>query len=210
MNVRKISRLALTALLVAVFVAPSMSGERRSSRRTELEKLAHELEQRLGRNAVRIERPAHDDPRRSGGRESASRVPTRSSFAGAIIDEMNIARARHGLPPLAPEPRMSSAASKRIDHMHELGYFDHVGPDGLQPFRWVDRAGYRYAEVGENLALGYGSAATVVDGWMRSPGHRANILGRFSDVGIAISDTAPVRGYRAPLVVALYARPALR
>ncbi|HWW62290.1 MAG TPA: CAP domain-containing protein, partial [Thermoanaerobaculia bacterium] len=73
------------------------------------------------------------------------------------------------------------------------------------PFTWVDRRGYDYRVIGENLAVGYRTSGTIVDGWMHSPGHRANILGSsFDEVGIAFADGSPVRGYRAPLVVVLY------
>jgi uncharacterized protein YkwD len=74
----------------------------------------------------------------------------------------------------------------------------------VQPFVWATRQGYRYRLIGENLALGYRGTA-VVDGWMHSPAHRENILqSEFDEVGIAVADTSPRRGYRAPLVVALY------
>ena len=79
-----------------------------------------------------------------------------------------------------------------------------MAPDGTQPWVWVSRRGYRYRTVGENLAVGYGTADRVVRGWMNSPGHRANILQHgFDEVGIAIADGAPLRGYAGPTVVAI-------
>jgi uncharacterized protein YkwD len=73
--------------------------------------------------------------------------------------------------------------------------------------RWVRARGYRYRLIGENLALGYRSSQSVVNGWMNSPGHRENILtSGFDEVGIALVNDSPRRGYRGPLVVALYGR----
>jgi uncharacterized protein YkwD len=120
---------------------------------------------------------------------------------------MNRERAAHGLGPLRLEPRLSLAAEDRVQDMMRKRYFDHVSPDGISPFSWVKARGYRYRMVGENLALGYRGSASVVNGWMNSPGHRENILqSGFDEVGIAFADASPQRGYRGPLVVALYAR----
>lgn len=207
LKTRRINRLTAAALLVALIEVPSVFAEKRTHRRTDLENLARELEQRLGRNAVRIERTQKADGRKG---TPVPAHPRGTSFVESIVDEMNRVRVRHGLDELRLHPELARASSMRVAHMHEHNYFDHVGPDGTQPFSWIARTGYRYTEAGENLAIGHASAADVVNGWMRSPGHRANILGRYSDVGIAVSDSTPVRGYRAPLVVAMYARPSLR
>jgi uncharacterized protein YkwD len=119
---------------------------------------------------------------------------------------MNRERAARGLGPLRLNPTLSDAAGDRIDDMFAKRYFDHVSPDGVQPFVWATRRGYRYRLIGENLAVGF-RGTSVVDGWMRSPGHRENILQRgFDEVGIAIADGAPQRGYKGPTVVAMYGR----
>jgi len=119
---------------------------------------------------------------------------------------MNRQRSAHGLRPLRLDSRLSLAARDRANDMFEKHYFNHVSPDGIDPFSWALRRGYRYSLIGENLALGYRGSGPIVDGWMHSPGHRENILtGEFDEVGIAIGDGSPTRGYRGPLVVALYA-----
>ncbi len=118
---------------------------------------------------------------------------------------MNSERAAYGLQPLRLNSRLALAADDRVEDMFAKEYFNHVSPDGLQPWTWVHRRGYNYRLIGENLAVGYPSAAAVVDGWMHSPGHRANILGRgFNEVGVALGAGSPTRGYRGPTVVALY------
>ena len=182
--------IALIAVIAITF-SPSVNAENRSrSRTSDLEKLAAELEQKFGRGSVSIER--------------ASTPAASSSAADAIVAAMNRERTSRGLRPLRLNERLSLAANDRIGDMFAKNYFAHVSPDGVQPFVWAQQRGYRYRLIGENLAVGYRGTA-VVDGWMRSPGHRENILQRgFEEVGIAIADGAPQRGYRGPTVVAMY------
>lgn len=126
------------------------------------------------------------------------------TYADAILTAMNRERKAHGLRPLRLNEKLSKAAFDRIEDMFAKSYFAHVSPDGLEPFVWAQARGYRYRLIGENLAVGYRGTA-VVDGWMKSRGHRENILQRgFDEVGIAIVDGAPQRGYRGPTVVAMY------
>jgi uncharacterized protein YkwD len=110
---------------------------------------------------------------------------------GALLQAMNEQRARRGLPRLHRNVRLDAAAADRIRDMFEYGYFDHVAPDGMEPFVWVRDRGYRYLRVGENLATGQRAAREVVEQWMGSPGHRANVLGNFEDAGIAIASGSP-------------------
>jgi uncharacterized protein YkwD len=189
----KIQSLALICLLAAV----SAFGENRSRGRTDLEKLAAELEARLGRGSVVVERA------KPAPAPSVVRMPETAAY-DTILDAMNKERSARGLRPLRINAQLSAAAGDRVKDMFAKRYFDHVAPDGLEPFVWASQRGYRYRIIGENLALGYRGTA-VVDGWMRSRGHRENILQqRFDEVGIAIADGAPQRGYRGPLVVAMY------
>ncbi len=186
-------------VLVATLAAPlSLSAENRTPRRSSLSDLARELESVLGRGSVEVHgsRPA--------------RRPTRSYdslSAEAIVAATNRERAAHGLAPLRLNNKLSAAAGDRITDMFDQHYFDHVAPDGTQPFVWAKRRGYSYSLIGENLAVGYPTAQRVVTGWMNSPGHRQNILQRgFDEIGIAVASGTPVRGYSGPTIVAMYGR----
>ena len=129
--------------------------------------------------------------------------------AESIVAAMNAERRQRGLRELRLDPRLNAAAADRTRDMFAKGYFNHVAPDGTQPFVWVRNHHYRYATIGENLADGYRSARAVVDGWMRSPGHRANVLGNsFQDVGLSIVRGSPTRRTNGYTVVAIYAREA--
>jgi uncharacterized protein YkwD len=129
---------------------------------------------------------------------------------GSVLAAMNGYRERKDLAPLRRDARLDAAAADRIRDMFAQGYFDHVAPDGTQPFVWVRHRGYTYAALGENLATGQRAARQVVDQWMRSKGHRANILGDFEDVGIAIAEGSPTGRYHGYTFVAVYGREGLR
>ena len=125
--------------------------------------------------------------------------------AVAIVDAMNVERAQQGLAPLRLNTRLSLAAVDRLRDMFAKHYFDHVSPDGIDPFSWFDKRGYHYTEAGENLAVGYGTPSGIVDGWMHSAAHRENVLkAHFDEVGIAITSGSPRRPFSGPTVVALY------
>ncbi|HEX8254357.1 MAG TPA: CAP domain-containing protein [Thermoanaerobaculia bacterium] len=108
-----------------------------------------------------------------------------------VIRVMNAYRAEAALPPLASDRRLHLAAEDRMRHMEEESYWAHQAPDGTSPFVWVKAREYNYERVGENLATGFETAKVLVEAWMESPGHRANIMSPyFEDCGIAIIDGA--------------------
>lgn len=182
--------IALTAVL-AVLVPPSASAEKRTQSRTAAQ-LEAEMARVFGARRSTQKRTAQ-----------ATMLPSRGEVA-SILEAMNDERATRGLGPLRLNQQLSRAAQDRVEDMFAKNYFAHVSPDGVEPFVWVTRHGYRYRIIGENLAVGF-RGMSVVDGWMRSPGHRENILqSAFDEVGIAIAEGSPRRGYRGPLVVAMY------
>ena len=77
-----------------------------------------------------------------------------------------------------------------------MGQMTHTGSDGSDAGTRIGRAGYSAGTWGENVAAGYGSASSVVDGWMNSSGHRANILnGAFTQIGVAVAYSADGTAY---------------
>jgi uncharacterized protein YkwD len=106
-----------------------------------------------------------------------------------VLVLMNEYRADEGLPPLTLEKRLTAAADDRMRHMEEEAYWSHTSPDGISPFTWVKVRAYQFHKVGENLANGFETARVLLESWMESPGHRANIMSAdFEDVGISIID----------------------
>ncbi len=130
---------------------------------------------------------------------------TLSTARSATLCLLNAQRAAHGLRPLRPERRLQAAATAYSRLMVRHRFFDHTTPAGTPLERRVARSGYRrWSTVAENIGWGAGSLstpATVVAAWMRSPGHRANILSpRLRQVGVGIALGAPVpvgRGLRS-------------
>jgi uncharacterized protein YkwD len=115
--------------------------------------------------------------------------------AREVLARVNAARAaghRCGgrpYPPVAPlqlTGRLSQVALEHSVDMARSGNLDHQGRDGSSPAERVRRTGYAVQLVGENIAGGVPTAAEVVDGWLTSPGHCANIMdGRFTEMGLA-------------------------
>jgi uncharacterized protein YkwD/stress response protein SCP2 len=105
-----------------------------------------------------------------------------------VVDLTNRERTRTGLRPLAVDPQLAAAAQAYSTDMATRDFYSHTSPEGTQPWDRAAAAGSRRRTIGENIACGQRSAAEVVDGWMNSPGHRANILkADFTHIGIGFA-----------------------
>ena len=112
----------------------------------------------------------------------------------SVVAAMNEYRAEHHLPPLREDARLDAAAGDRMRDMEDQAYWAHDAPDGRSPFTWLEPNGYTFHFAGENLATGFDTTEVLVEGWMESPGHRANILSpHYEDCGIAIIDGMTMR-----------------
>ncbi|MFF7844620.1 CAP domain-containing protein [Streptomyces ossamyceticus] len=96
--------------------------------------------------------------------------------ADEVIALTNARRTATGLPPLAFDPLLTVAAQAHCDDMVARAFYAHTSPEGGEPWHRAAAAGSTRRTIGENIACGQRSAAEVVEGWMNSPGHRANIL----------------------------------
>lgn len=125
-----------------------------------------------------------------------------------VITWTNVQREGNGLKPLAENPNLNVAAELKVQDMFAKQYFAHEGPDGKGAGDWVKIAGYEFIAVGENLALGnFGDDQALVQAWMASPGHRANILnGKFTEIGVAVSK-GKFEGKTTWLAVQVFGRP---
>lgn len=98
----------------------------------------------------------------------------------------NQQRAQHGCSALRVDTHLRTAAREHSRDMQVRHYFEHNSPDGRTPWDRIEAAGYSRPGA-ENIAMGYPTAQAVVDGWMNSPGHRANILNcSLKAVGIGV------------------------
>lgn len=108
--------------------------------------------------------------------------------AAEVVELTNAERARARLRALAVDPLLAAAAQAHSSDMVARAFYSHTSPDGSQPWDRAAAAGSRRRTIGENIACGQRSAAEVVEGWMNSPGHRANILKPdFTHIGIGFA-----------------------
>lgn len=118
---------------------------------------------------------------------------------GTVLCLLNRERTSRGLARLKSNRKLETAAEKYARQMVASDFFSHVSPGGSTMMQRVRASGYlsgaRGWTVGENIAYGTGHFATadeIMQGWMESPGHRANILHPgFKEVGVGIALGAP-------------------
>lgn len=141
----------------------------------------------------------------SGARPVASepadaRRPGDGLDPARIVALHNQSRREVGLPPLGMDEQLTAAARAKLFDMLKRDYFAHRSPDGRQPWTFMKAAGYRFRAAAENLAKGYDSETELQRDWMRSSGHRANILNpRFTQVGVADAQGIVVVMFGQPL-----------
>jgi uncharacterized protein YkwD len=112
-----------------------------------------------------------------------------------VIDLTNAERKKADLPPLKANPKLMAAARGHGENMAKQDKLDHV-LDDKKPADRVKDAGYRYAAVGENVAWNQKDPAQVVEAWMNSEGHRANILKKeYEEIGVAVAKNAKGERY---------------
>ena len=104
-----------------------------------------------------------------------------------VIELVNIERENHGLHKLEKDEELADVAREHSRDMYLRNFFDHNNPDGKSPFDRMREYGITYSSAGENIAKGQESAEAVVDAWMNSPGHRANILSEdYEYIGVGL------------------------
>lgn len=105
----------------------------------------------------------------------------------AMIPELvaahNRARANAGLGELAVSPQLEAAAARHARDMADRRRMSHRGGDGSSPFQRMGAQGYEFRRAGENVAYGQPTVDRLMRDWMHSPGHRRNILGKFTEMG---------------------------
>ncbi|KOX05981.1 CAP domain-containing protein [Streptomyces sp. NRRL B-3648] len=113
-------------------------------------------------------------------------VSREAAVAAEVLKLVNEERAKAGRSPLAANSSLTRLAESFSDDMAARGFFDHTDPDGRTP--WDRAASAGITELGgENIARGQADAAAVMQSWMNSPGHRANILNPdFKTLGVGV------------------------
>ncbi len=108
-----------------------------------------------------------------------------TDYEAEVIRLVNVERTKRGLSPLRANWQLSRVARYKSQDMKDKGYFSHTSPTYGSPFEMMKAFGISYRTAGENIAMGYKTPQAVVEGWMNSEGHRANILNaRFHEIGV--------------------------
>jgi uncharacterized protein YkwD len=126
-------------------------------------------------------------PSPSAPEPSASPVGD-ATMEAAVVTLVNQERAKVGCQPLGVDDRLTAAARAHSADMAARNYFDHTTPEGVSFADRITRAGYRWSAAAENIAKGQRDAASVMDSWMNSPGHRTNILNcSYKQIGVGLA-----------------------
>lgn len=105
-----------------------------------------------------------------------------------ILALVNQKRKEAGCDPITLDRRLIDAANRHASDMARRGYFDHESPSGEKAGSRVTDAGYSWRRYGENIAKGQESPYRVMADWMKSPGHRENILDcRLDEMGVGLA-----------------------
>lgn len=118
---------------------------------------------------------AMSTPAKSQGRAAPATSPADSSFQGKTLQLVNDIRADAGCSPVSVDERLTQSASAHSADMSARNYFSHSSPEGESFANRASQAGYP-SPGAENIAQGYSNAEAAMDGWMKSEGHRKNIL----------------------------------
>ena len=117
------------------------------------------------------------------------RIPGSDTSAAAyeqeVIRLVNEIRSEYGLNPLTYDWELARVARFKSQDMKDNRYFSHISPTYGSPLQMITDFGISFRSAGENIARGYAAPQAVVNGWMNSSGHRANILNaNYTHIGV--------------------------
>jgi len=131
-----------------------------------------------------------------------------SITADEVIDQTNQVRRSQGFETLTYNAALTQAAQKKAENMLADHYWAHVSPTGKQPWSFMSEAGYKYRVAGENLARDFTGTPDMIQAWLNSPTHRANLLGnKYTEIGVAVV-VGKLDDYETTLVVQMFGAPA--
>ncbi|MEV7416665.1 CAP domain-containing protein [Streptomyces sp. NPDC089919] len=111
-----------------------------------------------------------------------------STATARVVTLVNRERAKVGCRALKVNTKLTKAAQNHSKDQAVHHRMSHTGSDGSNPGQRITRAGYRWRAYGENVAYGYSTPTKVMNAWMHSPGHKANILNcSFKEIGVGVS-----------------------
>ncbi len=178
---------ALTALIVTYMILVSAAAQPKASGRTATSTAEKAAIAPSVTSTSTAPSPKHEKP--APVSYTMTSVLDSKITSQNVFDLVNNQRIAAGLKPLRVNDELTDAAKMHAEDMVLHGYFAHTTSDGKNYNEYIDASGYVRAWSGENLAQKFDTVQEVVDGWMASPGHKANILKpEYTDTGIWIAN----------------------
>lgn len=149
-----------------------------------------------GRNAKTLLSEAGQPATNNQKPQVATENSPYDEYRNQVVALVNQERAKYGLPEFTIDDSLNAAAQARANEL--TNYYSHTRPNGTDCFTIFNEYGVNYRACGENIAAGFSSPEAVVNGWMNSAGHRANILNRsYNHIGVGyVKDNAGYGGYK--------------
>lgn len=137
-----------------------------------------------------------EEVKTSGLLDFTDQVVSKNSIKGVldlkkVIELTNSERSKNGdLPSLKENSKLDFSAEKKVQDIFDKQYFEHLSPDGVGVADLASEVSYDYILIGENLAMGnFKDEKDLVNAWMNSSGHRANILNKnYNEIGVAVGE----------------------
>ena len=120
---------------------------------------------------------------------TGTETPSDSSSLGKeVVRLVNVERTKAGLPALTESSELNNVADIKSKDFVNNNYFSHTSPTYGTPFDMIRSFGISFTSAGENIASGQKTAADVMNSWMNSSGHRANILNTsYNKIGVGVA-----------------------
>ncbi|KAB8137819.1 sporulation protein [Gracilibacillus oryzae] len=143
--------------------------------------------------AAQPEQPAKQETAKENTTKKDQAASELSQFEQQVVTLTNQERQKHGLAALKVDTELSKVARAKSQDMASNGYFSHNSPTYGSPFDMMKQFGINYKTAGENIAKGQQTPQEVVNAWMNSEGHRANILNaNFTHIGVGFVENGNV------------------
>ncbi len=131
-----------------------------------------------------------------------------NALSDTTLEELtNMHREQTSLSTLSHSTELAASAERKAQDMFARQYWAHNSPDGNEPWSFISASGYEYKKAGENLARDFVTDEAVVNAWLASETHRANVLSNeFTEIGVAVV-TGYFNNQTVTFVVAHYGQP---
>lgn len=124
----------------------------------------------------------------------------------SIVELTNNQRAQLGVSALKPNYALTMAAQNKAEDMLRSGYWEHYH-NGKTPWDWMREAGYKFSSAGENLAIDFEDADSLLNAWMDSTTHRQNLINpAFEEIGVGIAQ-GWFNDHETIIVVQMFGKP---